>query len=221
MDRTRVVTAVLAFLCSAACATPIASASPVDDGELKVPVAHRLPPPESAVEAQMLLANAVGALDENQPHKAARMLDALARSDNLTERGRANVYWLMAEAHGQSGDDAALVDALGGFLVASQVLEDDASMADRQIQARAALLSAKLRITPELGSSPSFAIPIDDARAASTVVERLGCGPRRDMPYVEQKTNEQRDASRVLEEHTLTCTDDGRTMTLWFDVTPL
>jgi hypothetical protein len=212
---------VLVALGSVGCASAGALRDGDDGLDDFAPVAQRLPAPENAVEAQMLLAAAVAALEEDEPRKAARLLDALARSDNLTERGRANVYWLMAEATGQAGDDAALIDALGGFLVAAQVTEGDAIMDDRRAQARAALISAKMRMTPALGTSPALAIPVEDAMVATTVVQRLGCGPRRDMPYVQQRTAETTQAARVLEEHTLTCTDDGRTVTLWFDVTPL
>src|SRR3954468_6130897 len=65
----------------------------------------KLPPPDTGGEAQAYLSGSLAAMRAGKPADAAVFLDAILRSDHLSERGRANVYWLAAEAHGMAGDD--------------------------------------------------------------------------------------------------------------------
>jgi hypothetical protein len=179
----------------------------------------RLPAPDTAADAQMFLQGSVAALRAHEPAHAALFLDAILRSDHLTDRGRANVYWLLGEARRQLGDDARLADAMSGFLVAATLVHEDDDFLDRQARARVTLAATRLRMSPALGTSPTQPIRVDREGDVGELVGTLGCGPQRTMPYVEQGKHRAHDARRTLEARTLTCTDDGTTVTLWFDVT--
>lgn len=172
----------------------------------KIAEPARLPPPETSIEAQAYLSGAIAALRASQPKHASVFIDAILRSDHLTDRGRANVYWLGAEAHRQAGDERGLVDSLGGFLVAAAVLPHDDDMRAREVEARATLVARRLAQDPTLGKSPSEAIPIEDTREASGIVAELGC-------IEDSKT-----AHDVLEERRVICRS-GAPLVLWFDLT--
>jgi hypothetical protein len=144
-----------------------------------------------------------------KPADAAVFLDAILRSDHLTERGRANVYWLDAEAHRLAGDDDAHVDALGGFLVAAEVLPPDDDMKKREVDARSALIARKVKARALFGKTPDAAIPVEDARDPSGVVAELGC--------VEGGVSVASSGERRVEERRLVCRD--RPVVLFFDVT--
>lgn len=170
----------------------------------------RLPPPEDARDAQTYLSGALAALRANQPAHAALFLDAILKSDHLSDRGRANVYWLAADAHRQAGHDSAHADALGGFLVAAEVLPDDEDLRRREVEARAALVARRLKLDPSLGKSPLDAIRVEDARDVTGVAAELGC--------VEDGGATHGKEDRLLEERRLICREAGRVV-LWFDVT--
>lgn len=178
----------------------------------------RLPAPESSHEAQTYLSGALAALRANQPQHAALFLDAILGSDHLSDRGRANIYWLAADAHRMAGHDDGYVDALGGFLVAADLLPVDEELRRREVEARARLLARKVRRDPLLGKSPHAAIRVEDARDPSGVAAELGC--------VEQAvsthglTDAEDHQERRLEERRLLCEGEGRPVVLWFDVTP-
>lgn len=170
----------------------------------------RLPAPETTIEAQAYLSGAIAALRASQPKHATVFIDAILRSDHLTDRGRANVYWLGAEAHRLARNDQGLVDALGGFLVAAAVLDPDDDMRVREVEARATLVARRLQSDPtsRLGKTPDEAIPVEDARDPSGIVAELGC-------VEDSKTQHQETA---LEERHVTCRS-GRPLVLWFDLT--
>lgn len=134
---------VLALGVTAGCATAQSAAPPtstVAAADVELPL--HLPAPVGAEQASLYLETAIGALRENEPDVAVRLLKALARSDHLTDRGRANVYWLLAEAERQEGNSQGMVDALGGFLVAATVI-DDADVTSRVEEAEIAFDVAK------------------------------------------------------------------------------
>lgn len=177
---------------------------------------QRLPAPDTTAEAQAYLSGAIAALRANQPQHASTFIDAILRSDHLTERGRANVYWLSAEAHRLAGNDDGLVEALGGFLVSAAVLEPDEDMRLREVEARAAIVARKVEGDPALGKTPTEAIAVEDAREPSGIVAELGCGAQGDSRYVEEKVSSH---GEVLEERRLICTGTGEQLVLWFDLT--
>jgi hypothetical protein len=172
----------------------------------------RLPPPESTQEAQSYLSGALAALRADQPQHAALFLDAILGSDHLSDRGRANIYWLAADAHRSAGHDEAYVNALGGFLVAADLLPLDEDLRRREVEARAALLARKLKRDPQLGKSPEDAIRVEDAREAAGVAAELGC--------VEDAVATHGESERRLEERRLKCHGREDHVVLWFDVTP-
>ena len=180
-----------------------------------------IPPPEDTTEAQAYLSGALASMRSGQPRQAAAFLDAILKSDHLSDRGRANVYWLAADAHHLAGNDERYVDCLAGFLVAAEVLPQDGDMRKREVDARAALVARKLKTSPVLGKSPSEAIHVEDARDPSTIVAELVCG--RTGRYVEDIVAKHGaadgDTSRQLEERRLRCSEGGSQLVLWFDVT--
>ena len=208
----------VAVLASVGCATasqPVIATAPTVEV-----TTEPLPPPRTPAEAQMFLSASIAALRADQGGHAALFLDAILRSDHLTDRGRANLYWLLADAHrarlaaeGATHVDAALVDALGGFLIAADVLEPDADLSARQVEARAVLVATRLRVDPVLGMSPESPIAVEDVRDPAGVIAELRCGPRAERYYERQVSN--RDG---LESRELVCSGDGTLRTLWFDV---
>ncbi|MBI1948922.1 MAG: hypothetical protein HYS27_24760 [Deltaproteobacteria bacterium] len=202
--------------------TACVSAAPAIIVETPVEAAavEPLPPPRTPAEAQIFLSASIAALRAGEGAHAALFLDAILRSDHLTDRGRANLYWLLVDAHrarlarlGATHADVALVDALGGFLVAADVLEADADMALQQAEARAVLTATRLRIDPDLGQSPAAPIIVEDASDPAGVIAALRCGPR-DEPYYERQVS----SVGGLESRELVCAGDGTLRTLWFDV---
>ena len=182
----------------------------MDDLATIATVAHaglaRLPSPETSIEAQAYLTGAIAALRASQPKHASVFIDAILRSDHLTDRGRANVYWLGAEAHRLSGNEQGLVDSLGGFLVAAAVLPPEDDMRVREVEARAALVARRLQSDPALGKTPGDAIPVEDARDAPGIVAELGC------------VEDSKLAHDALEERRVICRS-GAPLVLWFDLT--
>lgn len=199
--------------CAAATPTVVLEAPPVA-------AAEPLPPPRTPAEAQIFLSASIAALRAGEGAHAALFLNAILRSDHLTDRGRANLYWLLVDAHrarlarqGATQADQPLVDALGGFLVAADVLDPDPDLAPRQSEARAVLTASRLRLYPDLGQSPDEPITVEDTGDPAGVIAELRCGPRAERYY-------ERQVSSVggLESRELVCAGDGTLRTLWFDV---
>jgi hypothetical protein len=208
-----VVIGVLASLANGCAST---TAQRISEAAVDLPLPARLPAPDTTADAQSYLTGAIAALRASQPTHATVFIDAILRSDHLTERGRANVYWLAAEAHRLAGNDAGLVEALGGFLVAAAVLDADDDMRMREVEARAAIVARKVKVDPTLGKTPNEAIPVEDVRDPSGIVAELGCGARGDSRYIEAKVASHGDE---LEERRLICTGTGEQLVLWFDLT--
>jgi hypothetical protein len=180
---------------------------------MRAPAApDRLPAPQSTQEAQTYLSGALAAMRANQPQHAALFLDAILDSDHLSDRGRANIYWLAADAHRLAGHEAAYIDALGGFLVAADLLPIDSEMRRREVEARAALVARKVKRDPFLGKTPRDAIRVEDARDPAGIAAELGC--------VEDAVSTHGEPDRRLEERRLICRGRGDVV-LWFDVTPV
>ena len=211
----------LLVLCAIAPLTACATPAPALVAEaVPAPTLDALPAPETPAEAQIFWSAAVAALRAGDNEHAALFLDAILGSDHLTDRGRANLYWLLVDAHRgrlaarrATQIDAALVDALGGFLVAADVIEPDPDLAARQVEARAILTATRLRVDPVLGQSPEAPIIVEDSRDPAGLIAELRCGPRAERYH-------ERAVSSVggLESRELVCAGDGTLRTLWFDL---
>lgn len=181
----------------------------------------RLAAPEDAEGARSMLEGALIALDEGRGARASSYLSAILRSDQLTDKGRANVYWLSAEAFRLLGDEPKEAEALQAFLVAQDVVQDerrpDRDLAKRAVQARAWLLAKKVQDDPRLGKSPADAITVEDEREASAVVANLGCGPSGDGRYVEVQSKAGASDDRLLHRRAA-CDHGGAVLELWFAV---
>ncbi|HEY4223671.1 MAG TPA: hypothetical protein VGO62_20080, partial [Myxococcota bacterium] len=109
-------------------------------------------------------------------------------------------------------------DALGGFLVAAEVLPPDDELREREVEARSTLLARKVKNTALFGKSPESAIVVEDARDAPGVVAELGC--------VEDAVSSSGSPSgQRLEQRRVICNAAsglgaaGDSLVLWFDVT--
>jgi hypothetical protein len=180
---------------------------------------YKLPAPPTPGAAQAMLSASIDAMRAGSPDTAAIFLDAIVRSDHLTDRGRTNVYWLLAQANRAAGNEDRMLDAFGGFLVASQIVPTDDDLKQREVEARSILLANKVA-SRDLGKTPEAAIPVEDARDPPSIVAELSCGPNGRASYVEDAVSTfQNPSQRMLESRTLTCTSDGHQIVLWFDVT--
>jgi hypothetical protein len=171
------------------------------------------PRPRTAAEAGVLVGEAMACLQRGEKACALPRIAALLRSDFLSERGRANLYWLLAEA-ADGVDDGRRRDALGGYLVAASVLPEDAELRDRMARARAWLVASDVR-TLKLGTTPEQAIDVGSAREADVVVAALHCGQRGGR-YVERSARSDRGRGASLAARRLLCTETGDELTLWF-----
>jgi hypothetical protein len=139
---------------------------------------------------------------------------AMLRSDFLTDHGRANLYWLLAEASIGVDDDRRR-DALGGYLVAASVIPPDPDVVTRMRQARGALLALKVQ-QQALGLTPAQAILVPSHTDADLVVAALSCGNDGGR-YVERRLPGTF-RSDALEPRRLLCSENGDELTLWFRV---
>jgi hypothetical protein len=213
MLRSALLLAVVA-LAMVGCATT-SSATTASTDELL----DKLPTPQTSAEARAYFAGSLAAMRADQPGRAVQFLEAILRSDHLTERGRADVYWLIVEAHRLDRNEVALADALGGFLVAAEVVPPDEDIRQREVEARATLLAKKVKTRALFGKSPDAAIPIEDVREAPSIVAELGCGKDGAASWVEDKVSTVPADDRRLEERSLICSDGNESLELWFDVT--
>lgn len=163
----------------------------------------------------MLVGAAMSALQRGDRRAAVPRLQALLHSEFLSERGRANLYWLLAEA-ALGLDDELRRDALGGYLVATSFLPPDDDVRDRRGQARAALLAADVGNAAR-GRSPDSAIDVVDDREADGVVAALPCGRRGAGRYVERATAPPAPKDGLAMRRLL-CTETGDELVLWFRV---
>jgi hypothetical protein len=202
-----------------ACATAPPRAAVVAEADSAASLG-RLPPPPTPGVAEAMLNAAIDAMRGGEPGTAAVLLDAIVRGDHLTERGRANVYWLLAHAHRAAGDEAPMLDAFGSFLLASAVLEVNGEAREdlraREVAARSVLVAHRVASEPRLGKSPDAAIPVEDVRDPAGIVAEMSCGGRRS--YQEGAVSQVRGVHGPLESRQLTCTHDGSSLVLWFDL---
>ena len=182
----------------------------------------------------MMLGRAIAHLQQEDGWQAAVLLSAILGSDHLTERGRSSMYWLAAEAWDLAREPERRRDALGGFLVSVELLPEDDELHARANEVRAAFLAEKVRRHPLLGKTPETPIVIDDSHDVDAVVARLGCGRNGQAAWVagqapdspgserglgvERGPNEGAESGLELEARTLTCSENGAQLTLWFEL---
>jgi len=202
-----------------ACATPVVGRADGAIAQAALPAIEvaRLPAPDDADGARRMLEGALVALDDGDGARAASYLAAILRSDQLTDKGRAYVYWLSAEAFRLLDDEVREADALQAFLIAQDVVQPDRDLARRAVQARAWLLAKRVQDDPALGKSPAAAIAVNDAREASAVVANLGCGPQGDGRYVEVASFAGASDDHLINRRAA-CDHDGKVLELWFSV---
>jgi hypothetical protein len=169
--------------------------------------------PRTPAEAGALVGEALGCLQRGDKQGAVPRLVALLRSDFLSERGRANLYWLLAEA-ADGVDDERRRDALGGYLVAASVLDTEPEVRERMARARAWLVASDVRMLA-LGTSPERAIDVASRGEADVVVAALPCGQRGGR-YVDRGGVVDRARDKSLTPRRLLCTETGDELTLWF-----
>ncbi len=208
--------AVWAAGCQTVAPTPVVRSLPTDfDAAGPVSVIAK---PQTPSEAGLLIAEAVDLLQRREGAAALKRFEALLRCDFLTERGRANLYWLAAEA-ARGVDDVKHADALAGYLVAASVVPVDPEIRDKIGRARAMLLADKVQ-GGSAGRSPDHAIVVDNAGEADSLVAQLGCGARNRSPYIERhglvtvgvSDDDQPSPRRLL------CTENGDELVLWFRI---
>jgi hypothetical protein len=169
--------------------------------------------PRTPGEAGVLVGEAMASLQRGEKRAAVPRLQALLRSEFLSERGRANLYWLLADA-ADGVDDDARRDALGGYLVATSWLPDDADVRERRARARATLVAFDV-VSASLGRTPEAPIDIGDAREAEVVAATLPCGRRGAGRYVAHASTSPRSADGLAMRRLL-CTETGDELVLWF-----
>jgi hypothetical protein len=173
--------------------------------------------PRSPAAASMLLAEASDALRRGDAGPAIVRIQALLRSDFLSDQGRANLYWLLAEAADNAdGFVDVRQDALGGFLVAASVMDRDLDTVQKMRRAHSALMAIRVA-RRNLGSSPELAIVVASHTDADLVVRALPCGKDGEGRYVERRLPTSLRGNDV-EPRRLLCSENGDERTLWFRV---
>jgi hypothetical protein len=203
----------------AACAstpTPSSTRSLPRDFVDAAPALDSVPKPQTPGEASRLIAEAVSRLRE--PRDAAGALarvEAVLRCDFLTDHGRADLYWLAAEAAADV-DDHRRRAHLAGFLVAASVVDHDVDIRDRMARARTQLLASQVR-AGTLGKTPERAIDVTTTSEADSLVAQLGCGATGRAAYIERHgmvaTHD--DDTHPVPRRFL-CTENGDELVLWF-----
>jgi hypothetical protein len=164
-----------------------------------------------------MLALAAAYLDQGRRTEALPLLVALRGTDFLTERGQANLYWMIATA-AEGIDPALRIDALGGFLVATSI-NDDVDQRARRQQAKAQLLASHVTLH-QLGTSQNAAIEVQSKSEADIVVASLVCGRDGDGHYVERSVPDLLRNDDTPRPRRLLCTENGDELLLWFRVQP-
>lgn len=175
--------------------------------------------PESRLEARGMLERGFEASADGQHEIAVALYGAVLATDYLTERGRANLYWMRAESFAELSDDEGRRDALLGFLVASELAPPDDDTRARRLLARSELTAMRLEEDPGFGRSPDEPIAVEDPREPASIISTLSCGPERNGHYVDVAIRSVRREQSSLVHRRAACEGDGAVLELWFDVT--
>jgi hypothetical protein len=190
-------------------AAPMASSSSSTPVQLEAVATPRTPQ-----DAGQLIGEIGESLRRDDRAGVIARVVAMLRSDFLTDHGRANLYWLLAEASVGVDDDRRR-DALGGYLVAASLIPPDPDVVTRMRKARGALLAMKVQ-HQALGLTPAQAILVPSHTDADLVVAALSCGSDGGR-YVERRLPGTF-RGEALEPRRLLCSENCDELTLWFRV---
>lgn len=166
-----------------------------------------------------MLERGFDAAADGQHEIAVAFYGAVLATDYLSDRGRANLYWMRAESFAVLGDDDGRRDALLGFLVTSELSAADDETEARRLLARSVLTAMRVNEDPAFGRSPEDPIAVEDLREPASIMSSLSCGPRRDAHYVDVAIRSVRKEESSLVQRRAQCEGDGAVLELWFDVT--
>jgi hypothetical protein len=191
---------VMVGMCMAACVTASSSA-------LHEPG----PNPSTEVDARSLLVHAEQ-LRADQPAASADVLEDMLRHPRvraqLSDRGHAMLYAMLADVYGKAGARAQQRDAMGHFLVAASLLDDD-ELRVQSRQARAYLLAEDIEQRAR-GASAAQAIIVEDAQQVADILAMLRCPNEPQASTTPATPN----AARRYESHLVRC--GGTPQPLWF-----
>jgi len=196
------------------CATSSPTATPAPVSPSSSVQLESVPTPRTPQDAGRIIAEIGERLRVDDRAGVIARVVAMLRSDFLTDHGRANLYWLLAEASVGVDDDLRR-DALGGYLVAATLVPPDPDVVTRGRKARSALLALKVQ-QQALGLTPAQAILVPSHTDADLVVAALSCGNDGGR-YVERRLPGTF-RGEALEPRRLLCSENGDELTLWFRV---
>jgi hypothetical protein len=176
--------------------------------------------PVSRLEARDMLESAFEAISDGDHARAADLFSAVLATDFLTDEGRADLYWMKAEAHRRMDDPAARTDALGSFLLSSELVPPTQDLLTRRLLARSALVAMKVADDPGFGRSPETPITVQDVREPASIMASLSCGPSGRGHYVDiaiRSVKRAGDDSSLVQRRA-ECHPSGHTLELWFDL---
>lgn len=175
--------------------------------------------PRDHREARDLIEVAFQKTGVGEDAEAAAIFRAVLASDLLTDRGRANLYWVLAGLYRDLQEAENEAEALGAFLVSSELLDNDAQTHARQLVARSVRAALRVKEQSAFGRSPNAAIQVEDTREPSSILASLGCGPDGNGRYLDVSIDsyEPIDGNR-LQHRKATCDEDGDVLELWFDM---
>lgn len=193
--------------------------APAEAEEKPVAALPFVPRPQDQSTARHLLESAFEAAAEDDNARAAALFHAVLSSDFLTDKGRANIYWVTAGVHRRLGDSEGEADALGAFLLAAGLVGDDPTLETRRLLARSLLAARRVRTHPHIGRSPEAAIPVEDAREPASIIGSLSCGPSGKGRYIDVAIERVESDDGSLVHRRAKCGPTGGTLELWFDLT--
>lgn len=214
----------LALALGLGCATPTSTVREAAvEVSVEVPKVPTFPRPANRVAARHMLEGAFDAVGQEDHPLAAGLFRAVLATDFLTDKGRTNIYWMAAESARRIHDTRGRSDALGGFLIASELIEEDDDLVLRRLIARSVLAALRVTQDPGFGRSPELAISVEDAREPASIMASLSCGPGGEGRYVDVAIRSverpPEDSERRVVRRTAQCQQTGRTLDLFFDVT--
>jgi len=178
--------------------------------------------PRRYTDAELVLERGFGALERGDDASGLGYLRAVLRSDFLTPRGRAQVYWSAAGAARRIGDRSGERSLLEGFLLVRETLSDDergkdADLAVQASIARGVLLAHQVE-DRGLGRAPSSALVVEDEDDTRATVAALSCGEggRDALTFVDEALVERE--GNILLRRGVVCASGGDRFHLWFDV---
>jgi hypothetical protein len=178
--------------------------------------------PQRYTDAELVLERGFTALDAGDDATSLGYLRAALRSDFLTPRGRAQVYWTAAGAARRVGDRTGERSHLEGFLLVREtlpdgVLDSDVDLAVQASIARGVLLAHQIE-SRGLGRAPRRALVVEDKNDTRAAIAALGCGSdgASALTFVDEALVE--NEGSILLRRGVTCTSDGDRFNLWFDV---